>query len=543
MHALGHAALAAAAGGCAQSLAGGQSLLVPGGGSAGQGPLWHGGALGLATAGLLAVVVKGVGGAWAAGAQARIGGDVGGVLRLRALDGWLALHRLQSPRQPDHGQAKTTLEASPLAALTYQVRELEEGLDAGVLGSFRAIAQIAPLAFLLGWMAPRLALVAALAFLAFSLALGRARRAWKRANLRAAEHRDAMLGAADEAVRHAELWTTYGAERKVRDHLEGIGRDLATQAARIAASAAGLSAANEVLGAVALVLAIAAARAGIVGAGETILLPFAVTFFLAYRPIRDLTDARLALVRATVAADALAPLFDAETRAAASAERMVDEPPRAWDLSALEIEGIELARGAGRRGSVSFRAAPGSVLAIVGATGSGKTTLLRTLLGLESPVAGTIRYGGARIDGRPSGPASRPFAWVPQEAPVLAGSLEENVALAPFSGHPHAALEAIGAEALVDAVAGAKLGARGRALSGGERQWVALARAVATRLPVLLLDEPTSGLDPRSQARVLEAIARLKGERTVILVTHREEPLAIADAVVRIDGPAASSAA
>jgi ABC-type bacteriocin/lantibiotic exporter with double-glycine peptidase domain len=53
-----------------------------------------------------------------------------------------------------------------------------------------------------------------------------------------------------------------------------------------------------------------------------------------------------------------------------------------------------------------------------------------------------------------------------------------------------------------------------------------------------LLDEPTSGLDPASQARVLDAIARLRGERTVILVTHREEPLAIADAVVRLDAPA-----
>ena len=66
---------------------------------------------------------------------------------------------------------------------------------------------------------------------------------------------------------------------------------------------------------------------------------------------------------------------------------------------------------------------------------------------------------------------------------------------------------------------------------------MAIARAVATRLPVLLLDEPTSGLDPASQARVLDAIARLKGERTVIVVTHREEPLAIADAVLRLGHP------
>jgi ABC-type transport system involved in cytochrome bd biosynthesis fused ATPase/permease subunit len=82
------------------------------------------------------------------------------------------------------------------------------------------------------------------------------------------------------------------------------------------------------------------------------------------------------------------------------------------------------------------------------------------------------------------------------------------------------------------------LGVAGRPLSGGERQWVALARAVATRQPVLLLDEPTSGLDAASQERVLQAIARLKGRRTIVLVTHREEPLALADAVLHLGEPA-----
>ncbi len=281
-------------------------------------------------------------------------------------------------------------------------------------------------------------------------------------------------------------------------------------------------------------------------------MPFAVTFFLAYRPIRDLTDARLPRARASVAADALAPLFDAADRADGGVElSRAPAPPgdaeaarTTWSLAPLEVDGLKLARGIGAAEGaegVSFRAAPGSVVAVVGATGSGKSTLLRTLLGLEAPVAGTVRYGGASLEARPSGPASRPFAWVPQDAPLLSDTLEANVALAPGSGDPREALDAIGAGALAEAVGGARLGVEGRALSGGERQWVAIARAVATGLPVLLLDEPTSGLDAASQARVLEAIARLKGARTVILVTHREEPLAIADAVVRLHARAPST--
>jgi ABC-type transport system involved in cytochrome bd biosynthesis fused ATPase/permease subunit len=419
------------------------------------------------------------------------------------------------------------------------VRELETGLDAGVLGAARAIAQIAPLAALLGWMAPGLALVAAIAFALFSLGLGRARRAWKRANARAAEHREALLTAADEAVRHAELWTTYGAERRVRSHLDAIGRALVTQGARIDASASALSGANEVLGATALLLAIVAGRAGWLGASgnDAVLLPFAVTFFLAYRPIRDLTDARLALLRATVAGDALGPLFAAAERADDEGEQPEEE--RAWALATLEVDALRLERGMGE--ALSFRAAPGSILAIVGATGSGKTTLLRTLLGLDPAASGAIRYGGTRLDSLPSGPASRPFAWVPQDAPILADTLDANIALARGSGDPRAALDAIGAGSLAMAVGDAPIGGGGRGLSGGERQWVALARAVATRLPVLLLDEPTSGLDAAAQSRVLDAIVRLKGSRTVVLVTHREEPLAIADAILRLDAPSGAT--
>ncbi len=560
MHAAGHAALALCAAACAQALlstganvtggTGGTSLMVARSAAAIFGPRFSGGALAFAALGLGAVVVKAMGGALAAWEQARICGDLGNALRLRVLDGWLGLHRLRSPRHSDHGAAQDgeadrdhARPAFALAAMTAHVRELEAGMGTGVLGAVRAVAQIAPLALALVWMAPRLAGVAGMVLVAFSIALGTARRAWKRANARASHQRQELLEAADEAVRHAELWTTYGAEERVRSHVDRVGRALADQGARIEASAAALGGANEVLGALALVLAIAAARAGWLGAAheEASLLPFAVTFFLAYRPIRDLTDARLALARASVAAESLAPLFadgESDPAIAATAEIVGNgEPgnrePRAWKLAALELDGLRLARGIA--GDVSVRVAPGTVLAIVGATGSGKTTLLRTLLGLDAARAGVVRYGGARIESRASGPASRPFAWVPQDAPLLADTLDANVALAPGSSDPRAALDAIGAGALHERAGDARLGAGGRALSGGERQWVAIARAVATRLPVLLLDEPTSGLDAASQARVLDAIARLKGERTVILVTHREEPLSIADAVLRLD--------
>jgi ABC-type transport system involved in cytochrome bd biosynthesis fused ATPase/permease subunit len=176
----------------------------------------------------------------------------------------------------------------------------------------------------------------------------------------------------------------------------------------------------------------------------------------------------------------------------------------------------------------------GTVVAVVGPTGAGKTTLLRVLLGLEQAGGGDVLFDGESIARAPAGPGGRPFAWVPQEAPLLAGSLATNVSLGAAATDPREALEPLGAAHLADALEGCRLGAGGRPVSGGERQWIALARAIATGLPVLLLDEPTSGLDGAAQRHVLEAIARLRGRRTVVIVTHRPEPLAIADVVVRL---------
>jgi ABC-type transport system involved in cytochrome bd biosynthesis fused ATPase/permease subunit len=210
----------------------------------------------------------------------------------------------------------------------------------------------------------------------------------------------------------------------------------------------------------------------------------------------------------------------------------------AWPLAALIVEGLSVVRGDHATPPTSLDAPPGEIVALIGPTGAGKTSLLRALLGLERDTRGTVRYGDQDLGAAGVGPAERPFAWVPQEPAIVAGSLADNIALAAPGSAPattvaRAALVAIGAGSLVNRL-DEPLAAGGPELSGGERQWVAIARALASGLPVLLLDEPTSGLDPASQTRVLEALTAVRGQRTVILVTHRQEPLAIADRVLRL---------
>jgi ABC-type transport system involved in cytochrome bd biosynthesis fused ATPase/permease subunit len=311
--------------------------------------------------------------------------------------------------------------------------------------------------------------------------------------------------------------------------VQRLGETLARGAARLEARATGLSSANEALGAAALVLAVAASRAGWLGAvasGDT-LLAFAIAFFLAYRPLRELADARLALARADGAYAELSRVIGQDV-APAPELRAHD-----WPSGMLELRELTLSHGACR--PLSLFVAPGSIVAIAGPTGIGKTTLLRTLLGLDRARAGAIFFDGVSLDDAPAGPAARPFAWVPQDAPLLADTLDANVSLGAPHADARAWLEPIGASHLAGELNGARLGAGGRVVSGGERQWIALARAIATRQPVLLLDEPTSGLDADAQRQVLDAIARLRGLRTVLIVTHRPEPLAVADEVVRLE--------
>lgn len=552
-HSFGHAGLALAAGRCAVLLAG--AVAGGGSGAAARGdPLET--ALVFGAVGVAAAVAKTVGGVFAARGQAKIASRVAARLRLEVLDDWFARYRLRRPRQRDHGHlgpppmdADGPALAVPLptaaqgvSALTARVAEVETGLAQGLLGGARAAAQLLPLLGALLWISPKLAVAALAVLTPFSLVLSSSRRAWRRAHTAAARDSEELLQAADEAIRHADLWVSYSAEARARAVVAELGETLGDRSASIQASSAAMSGGNEVLGAVALVAALATARAGWLGdvGGGGRLLAFTVCFFLAYRPLRDLTEARLAWSRAAMAFSDLAPMAgggaDAVEVAGPRPGVPVSVPAVTWPLADLHVEGLVLARGT--EAAVSFLLGAGEVTVVAGVTGEGKTTLLRTLLGLEAPRQGGVRYGTTPLTDAPPGLRHRPFAWVPQDSALLTDTLEANVLLGapPGGADVQATLLALGATSLAAASPTTRLGPGARVLSGGERQWVALCRALATGQPVLLLDEPTSGMDPASQRQVLEAVARLRGVRSVLLVTHRAEPLALADTIVRLEG-------
>jgi len=185
---------------------------------------------------------------------------------------------------------------------------------------------------------------------------------------------------------------------------------------------------------------------------------------------------------------------------------------------------------------------PGQLVAVLGASGAGKTTLGRVLLGLTRPTEGVVLAAGRPLADIDLDQWRGNVAWAPQHPTLVPGTVADNIAL----GRPDADAAAI-ADAADRAAAGrfierlpegydTLVGPGGRGLSAGQRQRLALARALLRGAWLLVLDEPTVHLDEVSAAQVATTIEELRGSTTVLLITHDRDLAARADREVWLDG-------
>jgi ATP-binding cassette subfamily B protein len=213
--------------------------------------------------------------------------------------------------------------------------------------------------------------------------------------------------------------------------------------------------------------------------------------------------------------------------AARPAADAADDAPARKDLTVLH--------------GISFEAPRGKRTALVGPSGAGKSTILALIERFYDPAAGVVRIGGLDVRGLDRVALRSQIGYVEQDAPVLAGSLRDNLTLGAPDATDEQCIQVLHDVNLTEVLErnelglDAPVGEDGIMLSGGERQRLAIARTLLAAPPILLLDESTSSLDGLNEQLLREAIDAVADNRTLIVIAHRLSTVVDSDQIVVLD--------
>lgn len=281
----------------------------------------------------------------------------------------------------------------------------------------------------------------------------------------------------------------------------------------------------------------------LVAAGSITIGALIASNILAGRVLAPLGSIAMTLARAQQSFSALRQL-----NAMMRLDRDHKAPPAGGgriDAGRLEIRDLEFAypgQQTGALNGLSLKIAPGERVGVIGRVASGKSTLGKLLAGLYLPDQGSVMIDGTDIRHVWMADLRKAVAYVGQEPELFAGSLRENILFGRSVDQRtfEEAAQAAGIAALAQSHPlgyALPVGERGRAISGGQRQAVAIARALIGRPRVLFLDEPTSAMDNLTEAAFIRSFREwLKPDTTLLLATHRVSMLALVDRLIVIEG-------
>ncbi|MCX4536992.1 ABC transporter ATP-binding protein/permease [Streptomyces sp. NBC_00841] len=271
------------------------------------------------------------------------------------------------------------------------------------------------------------------------------------------------------------------------------------------------------------------------------LLVFLALLSSLYSPIRGLSHLTNTFYAASASAERIIELLDQRPQVVEAADARRIGRAR----GDVEFRGVSFRYPGTSRwalSDVSFQVTPGTTLALVGASGAGKSTVGKLQLRFYDPDQGSILLDGTDLRDLQLSELRENVAVVLQETLVFHGTVRENIAY----GRPDAAeADIVAAAHAADAHDFIQLlpegydtvvGQRGRTLSGGQAQRLAIARAMIRDAPVLILDEPTTGLDTQSGRRIMEPLRRLMAGRTTIVISHNLITTRDATSTVVLDG-------
>jgi len=270
------------------------------------------------------------------------------------------------------------------------------------------------------------------------------------------------------------------------------------------------------------------------------LIAFLLYLNLFFAPIQQLSQVFDSYQQAKVAIERIGELLSTPTTVPPPAAPVVPGPLHG-DVAFDEVRfSYSSAIDEALRG-VDMHIVPGETVALVGETGAGKSTVMKLVARFYDPTSGVVLVDDVAINRYDQVGFHQQLGVVPQEAFLFSGTIRDNIAY----GHQHAtdaeveaAAREVGAHDFIASLPGGYLqwvSERGRSLSSGQRQLIALARAHLVDPAILLLDEATSNLDLQTEAKVQAAMGVAAHGRTTILIAHRLQTARLADRIVVID--------
>ena len=287
-------------------------------------------------------------------------------------------------------------------------------------------------------------------------------------------------------------------------------------------------------------LGVGAARVAEGAIGIEVLLIVLMMGVEVFRPMRDLRALLHTGMHGRSAAESLFRLLDTKP----AIEDADDADDTAGLAPTIAFEDVHFAYPGGRRPAhdgLSFSVSAGERVGIVGASGAGKSTVLRLLMRFDDPQAGRILLGGQDLRTLDRAALRAGFGVVNQDTYLFHGTAAENIRFGKpdaSDAEVEAAARAANAHGFIARLSqgyDTVIGERGIRLSGGQRQRIAIARALLRDAPILLLDEALSSVDAENEAVIQDALARLMGGRTVLVMAHRLSSVIDADRILVLD--------
>ncbi|RSZ65463.1 ABC transporter ATP-binding protein [Corynebacterium hylobatis] len=440
---------------------------------------------------------------------------------------------------------ETTQSGRIMTRMTTDIDTLSSFLQTGLAQSIVSVGTLVGIIGMLAWTDAGLSLVAVAAIPLIVVVTLIFRRISSRLYTRAREQVSTVNAAFQENInglRTAQMHgRTDGALEEFRAESERYRRLRVNSQLAVALYFPGVNAISQIT--TAIVLGVGATRVADGQLTAGVLVAFVMYLAQLYGPIQQLGQ-----------------IFDSWQQAAVGFRRITDllaERPTVADTGPRERDdAATAARGTLALEDVSFAYSPdgqlvaagmdmtitpGSTVALVGPTGAGKSTVVKLLARFYDPVGGRVTAAGTDIREFPLSGWRRSIAQVPQEAHLFIGTVAENIAYGDPSATEDDIEEAVRRIGALDIIAGIpggfrhSVGERGRGLSSGQRQLIALARAELLHPDVMLLDEATATLDPATEAAVLDASDRITRGRTSVVVAHRLATAARADRILVID--------